>query len=154
MQRQTETNWCWSAVATSVGLFFVSTAGWTQCSVACGVLGQTTCCTDPGSATCNVYGFLNRSLTFTKSFAGWTDGKCSMPTLESKINVGQPVCLRCAWDGGGAHFLSVYGYDDVAGTVNVADPIYGVSTQNFDTFPSSYQGGGAWTDTYFTSASP
>jgi hypothetical protein len=148
MQHQSQTNWCWSAVGTSVGLFF-RTGTWTQCSVANGVLGKTNCCTSPEDG-CNEYGYLDRSLTYTKSFGSLSEGRCSQDTLIVELNQGHPVCLRCAWTGGGAYFLAICGYDQQTSMVDVADPWYGDSTQNLNTFPSSYHGGGEWTDTYLT----
>lgn len=150
MQTQTQSNWCWAAVGTSIGLFF-QTGTWTQCSVACGVLDIASCCTNPSSPSCNVYGFLDKSLTYTKSFASMLKQAIGMSDIVTKISHGTPVCLRCAWNGGGAHFITIYGYNQANGTVNVADSIYGYSTQVFNTFPSHYQGGGTWTTTYFTS---
>src|SRR4029079_16590575 len=109
IKQQEHTNWCWSAVATSVGLFF-QTGDWTQCGTANGCLNLpgTDCCTDPGP--CNVYGFLNQSLTFTKSLNQFFEGTAPASDIEEQVGQNDPVCVRVAWNGGGAHFLSITGY--------------------------------------------
>ncbi|MFP3701248.1 hypothetical protein SB758_37840, partial [Burkholderia sp. SIMBA_013] len=71
-----------------------------------------------------------------------------MPAIDNQLGMGRPVGLRCAWYGGGAHFLTIYGSD--GGYILVADSIYGYSTRALNSFPGSYNGGGNWTHTYFT----
>ena len=152
MQHQTESNWCWSACGSSVGLFF-QTGNWTQCDTANNCLGRTDCCTTP--ANCNVYGYLDQSLTYTKSFNTMMGGTYSASNIEAQINSGRPVCVRVAWNGGGAHFLAITGYiypdtdpNDV--TIYLLDSIYGSSSMLLTDFPSQYHGGGTWTHTYLT----
>ncbi|MGL4861145.1 MAG: papain-like cysteine protease family protein [Enterobacteriaceae bacterium] len=145
MQKQSQTNWCWAAVATSVGNFY-GTGLWTQCAVANDQLKRTTCCSQPGP--CNVYGYLDAALRTTRSFSSMRSGSLAMSSINSQINQGRPVGLRCAWNGGGAHFLAIYGTD--GDYILVADSIYGYSTRALSTFPASYNSGGKWTHTYFT----
>lgn len=158
MQTQQQTNWCWSAVATSVGLFF-QTGNWTQCGTANGCLNLpgTDCCMDPNP--CNVYGFLDTSLTFTQSFNQVFAGTASAADIEQQIGQNDPVCVRVAWDVEGAHFLSITGYsfpdsDPNQFTISLEDSIYGSSTMLLADFPASYQGGGTWTHTYLTQPQP
>lgn len=154
MQPQLQTNWCWSAVGTSVGLFFV-TGAWTQCDTANGCLNLqgTDCCVTPGP--CNVYGYLNLALTYTKSFNTSFAGTVSAADIQAQIDQGFPVCVRVAWTGGGAHFLSITGYsypnsDPTQVTIYLEDSIYGNSTMLLADFPTNYHGGGTWTHTYLT----
>ncbi|MCW2308735.1 papain-like cysteine protease family protein [Rhodobium gokarnense] len=154
MQHQQQTNWCWSAVGTSVGLFF-QTGSWTQCDTANGCLGYSDCCNNPVPSPCNVYGYLDRSLTYTKSFASMTGSTASAATIESQINTGYPVCVRVAWTGGGAHFLSITGYSFPVSnpsnvTIYLEDSIYGTTSMPLADFPAQYHGGGTWTHTYYT----
>ncbi|MCU0120562.1 hypothetical protein N8H74_20060 [Pseudomonas sp. B2M1-30] len=144
MQRQTQSNWCWAAVSASVGNYF-GTGSWTQCGVASSALDRN-CCNQPGP--CNVYGYLDQALRITRSYNGMGQGSLSMSAIQNQINMGRPVCLRCAWYGGGAHFLAIYGTN--GNYVLVADSIYGYSTRALNSFPGSYNGGGTWTTTYFT----
>jgi hypothetical protein len=158
MEHQQQTNWCWSAVATSVGLFF-QTGDWTQCGTANGCLNLpgTDCCTDPGP--CDVYGFLNQSLTFTKSFNTFFSGTASAADIQAEIGQNDPVCVRVAWNTDGAHFLSITGYsfpdsDPSQFTLYLEDSIYGNTTMLLTDFPADYHGGGTWTHTYLTQPQP
>ncbi|MDX1996772.1 MAG: papain-like cysteine protease family protein [Thermoanaerobaculia bacterium] len=158
MQKQQQANWCWSAAGTSVGIFF-QTGSWTQCDTATGCLNQLNpgktynCCSN--AKPCNVYGYLDVSLTYCLSYASMVSGTVSATTVEGQINMGRPVCVRVAWTGGGAHFLAMSGYsypeaDPSAVTIYLQDSIYGSSSMKFTNFPSKYHGGGTWTHTYYT----
>lgn len=145
IQQQTQTNWCWAALSASVGNYY-RTGSWTQCGVANAELGRGTCCSQPGP--CNVYGYLDSALRTTGSYGGMREDRMQIPAIENQIGMGRPVGLRCAWYGGGAHFLTIYGID--GGYVLVADSIFGYSTRVLNSFPGTYNGGGNWTHTYFT----
>src|SRR5471032_628587 len=145
MQPQTQSNWCWAAVSSSVGNYY-GTGSWTQCGVANAELGRNSCCNQPGP--CNVYGYLDSALQTTRSFNGMNQGSLQLSAIENQINMGRPVGLRCAWYGGGAHFLTIYGTN--GNYLQIADSIYGYSTRALNSFPGSYNGGGNWTNTYFT----
>jgi len=160
MQHQQQSNWCWSACGTSVGIFF-QTGSWTQCDTATGCIQGTdcyhgqplNCCTNPSS--CNCYGYLNAALTYTKSFNQMFGGTYSASDIEVQINMGRPVCVRVAWTHGGAHFLAMTGYsypDDAPSTVTIylQDSIYGSSSMLLTDFPSQYHGVGTSTHTYLT----
>jgi hypothetical protein len=160
MQEQLESNWCWSACATSVGLFF-GTGKWTQCDTATGVIEGTDCyqgqplnCCDTPDA-CNCYGYLDDSLTYTKSFNTMMSGTYSSDDIEAQINLGNPVCVRVAWFLGGAHFLAITGFsypsaDPNTFTIYLQDSIYGSSSLLLSEFANDYQSGGTWTHTYLT----
>ena len=146
MQKQTQTNWCWAAVSASVGNYYgTGTGNWTQCGVASTQLDRN-CCNQPGP--CNVYGYLDSALQTTRSYNGMNQGSLQMSAIRNQISMGRPVGLRCAWYGGGAHFLTIYGTN--GDYVLVADSIYGYSTRALNAFPRAYNGGGNWTHTYFT----
>ncbi|MDB4914150.1 MAG: hypothetical protein JWM95_1794 [Gemmatimonadetes bacterium] len=158
MQPQQQSNWCWSADGTSVGLFF-QTGAWTQCGTACGCLGRTDCCNSPCPGPCNVYGYLDQSLRFTQSFNSMMGGTATAAQIQTQINMGYPVCVRVAWNGGGAHFLAITGYsypdsNPSAFTIYLQDSIYGGSSVLLTDFPSSYHGGATWTHTYYTEPQP
>ncbi|MBK8256659.1 MAG: hypothetical protein IPK82_28805 [Polyangiaceae bacterium] len=154
MQIQTQTNWCWSACGTSVGLLFV-TGQWTQCGTACGCLNRTDCCDSPVPGGCNVYGYLDQALTFTKSFDKMTSGTMNATNIRQNIDAGKPVCARVAWTNGGAHFVAITGYffptaNPSNFTIFLQDSIWGASSMLLADFPARYQGGGTWTHTYTT----
>jgi len=145
VQPQTQSNWCWAALSASVGNYY-GTGSWTQCAVANAELGRNACCSQPGP--CNVYGYLDSALRTTRCYGGMREDRMQMPAIDNQLGMGRPVGLRCAWYGGGAHFLTIYGSD--GGYLLVADSIYGYSTRALNSFPASYNGGGHWTHTYFT----
>ena len=151
MQIQEQTNWCWSAVATSVGLLF-QTGRWRQCETATLCLSGVDCCTN--SAPCNVYGYLDQSMTCTRTLASWVSGIATRSRIKSDIRAGRPVCTRVAWAGGGAHFMAITGYDDdpINGlSITIQDSVYGTSELSYADYPALYHGGGSWTHTYYSS---
>ncbi len=151
MQIQQETNWCWSAVATSVGLLFQS-GSWTQCQTATHCLSGVDCCTN--SAACNVYGYLDKSMTYTRSLASWGSGTATTARIESDIRAGRPVCTRVAWTGGGAHFMAITGFDEEPTkgvSITIQDSIYGTTELDYTDYPALYHGGGSWTHIYYSS---
>jgi hypothetical protein len=158
MQTQEQTNWCWAAVGTSIGLLF-GTGPWTQCetATACLNLPGLNCCVTPD--TCNVYGFLDLALSHTRSLAALVSGTETAAVLESELDSNRPVCARIAWDGQGAHFLAISGYSDPQGdgtqiTIELEDPFFGAASMLLAEFPANYHSGGAWTDSYLTRAQP
>jgi hypothetical protein len=152
MQHQQQTNWCWAAVSTSVSLFFQPSSGWTQCAVANGELNRNDCCSTGASGPCNVYGFLDTSLTRVGHLDHATAATSTFSQIETEINGGRPLGVRTAWSGGGAHFLAIIGYRIFNNLLAVDDPFYGKSDVGLSTFTSSYQGAGSWTQSYFTRA--
>jgi len=105
-------------------------------------------CQNGGSAQCNQPWFLDQALQIVGNLNAWSPGKAALATVKAEINGCRPFCLRIAWNGGGGHFVTVYGYSWWG--INIADPWYGTSAVPYATFPSTYQGGGTWTDNYTT----
>ena len=71
----------------------------------------------------------------------------------AEINCGRPISIAIWWYGGGGHNPAIDGYDNsnlAAPTIDIQDPWYGPSTQDFNSFPSTYNGGATWGNTYFT----
>jgi hypothetical protein len=149
MQSQEQSNWCWSAVATSTSLFYDTSSGWVQCTVVNDELGQTTCCADGSTTDCNQVWFLERALTRTNNLNTWQAGSLSASAIRSQLSAGRPLGVRIGWSGGGGHFVILHGIDS-SSTVTVSDPIYGTSTMSLSTFKTNYQGTGSWTHSYLT----
>jgi ABC-type bacteriocin/lantibiotic exporter with double-glycine peptidase domain len=147
MQHQIHDQWCWAAVSTSVALYFHPASQWTQCSVANTALGQRTCCQNGGTAACNQPWYLDRALQIVGSFARILGQRATSAQVNAEINSSKPLCLRIGWNLGGGHFVAIYGYS--GNFVNVADPWWGSSVVDFNSFPGNYQNGGAWTHTYW-----
>lgn len=150
MQPQQQTQWCWAANSVSVNLYYHSASGQTQCAVANIAMGQTTCCADGSTAQCNQPWFLDQALNIVGNLNAWSSGKATLAVVKSEIDQCHPFCLRIGWNGGGGHFVTVYGYSRRG--LTIADPFYGNSVVTYATFPGTYQGGGTWTDNYTTKA--
>jgi hypothetical protein len=148
MQPQQHSQWCWAANSVSVNLYYHPASGQTQCAVANVAMGQTTCCADGGTPQCNQPWFLDQALQIVGNLNAWSSGKAALATIKAEINQCRPFCLRIGWNGGGGHFVTVYGYG--FNRLNIGDPFYGNSVVVYATFPSTYQGGGTWTDNYTT----
>ena len=151
MEAQTQSNWCWAATATSVSHFYWFLSNWTQCLVANAELQLNGCCNTPVPGACNVPWFLNSALTRTNNFVSIT-GQITFQQVKAEIDAGRPVGARIGWNGGGGHFMVIYGYSSIAGTeyFDIDDPIYGKSHLTVADFSSNYQGSGTWTHSYFT----
>jgi len=157
-------NWCWAAVATSVGLFY-GTGNWTQCAVATDQVnklispGQVNdCCSTPDSQTCDVYGYVYFALQHVRSIDHWSPKKPLPQELYDRLSRDKEVvCLRIKWNGGGAHFTTIRGCTDPADggpfIISTSDTLKGFSgtTLPYDDFPAHYHAGGEWTSTFFTS---
>jgi hypothetical protein len=152
MQMQTESNWCWAATATSVSHFYWWWSTWTQCRVANGELAHSDCCNSPVPSACNVPWYLDKALTRTNNFVSIMGGQASFQQVKSEIDAGRPVGARIGWNGGGGHFMVIYGYSRILNFeyFDIDDPIYGKSHLSVSDFASNYQGSGTWTHTYFT----
>ncbi len=162
-EEQKQTNWCWAAVSTSVGLFY-GTGNWTQCAVATEQVnslldpgGNHDCCDTPGSSTCNQYGYLNPALHHVNAFFQATSGKAPADRIFSRLSeTREVVCVRVAWFGGGAHFTTIHGFTDPSSgydiylTVSDTVPGWGTTAMLYSEFPHQYMSGGNWTDTYWT----
>jgi Papain-like cysteine protease AvrRpt2 len=153
IQQQQQTNWCWSACATSASLFYDPSSTWAQCTLVTAELGAGGCCQNGSSAACNQPYYLDRALTRTGNLARFVGGRVGLDKLRTEINAGRPVAARVGWSGGGGHFVVLTGYRWTGGraVVDVRDPWSGSTTIPLDEFASSYKGSGTWTHTYLTS---
>jgi hypothetical protein len=164
-QKQCQSNWCWSAVATSVGLFYGS-GNWTQCAIATEQLNKTIhpetsidCCATPCSGDCNIDGYLYYSLKQVRSFDHWAPKKPTPVELYRYLSHNRElVCVRILWNDSrrGAHFTTICGCTDPSDgnefMISTSDTLDGFdgSTLAYADFPTKYNGGGTWTDTYLT----
>jgi len=152
MEMQTQSNWCWAATSTSVSHFYWFWSTWSQCRVANGELGQSDCCHSTVPSACNVPWYLDKALTRTHNFVSITGQQASFQQVRDEIDAGRPVGARIGWNGGGGHFMVIYGYSRLLGMeyFDIDDPIWGKSHLAVSDFASNYQGSGTWTHTYFT----
>jgi hypothetical protein len=161
LQMQEQSSWCWSAVGTSVKLFFDTKSPLTQCSLAGTFLSQPAgfCCnpTNAGGAQCNQFAFLSQVLTSTDNLASFAPNTLALQDIRAQINNAVPIAARIGWDGGGGHFVTVTGVgpDDPRGDnftlVEIEDPsmsYYGSHFVPYATLVKGYRGLGTWTHHY------
>ncbi|WP_169630176.1 papain-like cysteine protease family protein [Flavobacterium humi] len=151
MQFQSQSNWCWAANAASISVFYNGGSTVTQCMVASFCLNRTDCCSTAASV-CNVPYYLDRALKVVGSFKQVVNQPVGLPFIKAEIDGRCVIGARIGWQGGGGHFVTLFGYNDMTSNsfVYVADPIYGGSYCNLANFTSSYLNAGKWTDTYLT----
>jgi Papain-like cysteine protease AvrRpt2 len=92
-------------------------------------------------------------LTITGNLASTTNASVPFATVKGEIDNSRPISIGIYWYGGGGHNPAIDGYDDSdpsAPTIDIQDPWYGQSTQDFNSFPSTYNGGANWGTTYLT----
>lgn len=152
MERQQQTNWCWSAVAKSVDDYYArpGVSAWTQCAIVDRELGGPCCGAAGASAACNVDGPLDNALTHVTRFNKVNAGRATSAEITTELGADRPMGVRVAWNAGGAHFLAVTGFDATTGDLDTDDPLWGPGHSTLANFPRTYQGGGSWTDSYFT----
>lgn len=150
MELQEQTNWCWSAVATSTARYYDPQSTWTQCAVVNAELGVAMCCENGGDAACNQPWYLDRALGRVGRFGVMANSKATWEAVTHEIDERRPLGVRIAWNGGGGHFVVVSGYETGAETIDVRDPWFGDSSVSHAVFPDTYQTGGSWTHSYTT----
>jgi hypothetical protein len=165
-QKQLLSEWCWAAVATSVGLFY-GTGNWTQCDVATEQINTMIkpdnihhCCEGLSESDCNIDGYLFFSLDQVRSVDRWSPFRPTPSQLYAKLaRDKQLVCLRIAWlpTKTRAHFTTICGCTDPSQggpfLIETSDTLvdYPGATLAYDDFPANYNGAsGEWTDTFYT----
>lgn len=153
VQPQTQPNWCWAAVSTSVAIFYIAGSPWSQCFVADAEFARTDCCGSGAGGPCNIPWYLDRALTRVGCFAGISASASSVANVQSEVAATKVLCLRIGWTGGGGHFIAITGWFTGAGGViyfEVEDPIAGTVQLPYSTLVSAYQNAGRWTHSYQT----
>jgi len=153
-QGQSQTQWCWAAVAASTSLCYDPTSSWTQCLVADAVLSVNGCCGN--GRPCNVPSSLSAALNHTGNQQAGSpiSGRISRASLCDEIRAGRPVPIRVLnSDGVSAHFVVVTGFDDRPDgdiDLRIQDP-WGpqLLTTSYNDLASG-RFGREWTHTYLT----
>lgn len=151
MEAQVKSNWCWAATAKSVSHFYAFNSPWTQCKVASDELSLT-CCDSPTPSGCNIPWYLSNALDRTQNYVSFQQGTISWQEIKDQLDRGLVVGTRIGWNGGGGHFMVIYGVSRIGlkQYLHIDDPIYGKNTMTYTEFATNYQGSGTWTHTYFT----
>src|SRR5205085_7405836 len=97
MEKQQQTNWCWSAVAVSVAKHYDTASPWTQCRLVSRWTGKGDCCTNGASKDCNVEGYIDWALATTKNYATTALSAVPPAKLLKELHNRRPVCCRVVW---------------------------------------------------------
>jgi hypothetical protein len=155
VEHQSQTNWCWAAVAVSVSRFYSSDSSWTQCELVNAETGLTTCCHDGSSSACDTTHGLGAALTRAEVFDHIEPRSVEYDVVRREIDAGRPIGWRIAWPGNGGHFAIIEGYRTVGEEwVSITDPWLHETDAPVTTLTSGNYGGGRWSHTYFTQRPP
>lgn len=152
MEAQLKSNWCWAATANSVSHFYAKILNpWSQCKIASNEQGLS-CCDTPTPTGCNVPWYLSNALDCTHNYVSMSNGTMTWDAVKTEIDKGLVVGTRIGWNGGGGHFMVIYGVSRIGSTryFHIDDPIYGKSFLTVDQFSNNYQSSGSWTHSYIT----
>jgi hypothetical protein len=153
MQRQEMSNWCWAAIAASIGDYF-QTSHLNQREIASQIL-DFSCAAfreDTSLASrCNQSAMLDDALRLVKGYSHWSPGRPAFKQVQAAIDRGCPVCPCIEWHRGGFHYVVIIGYAADTNEVYVEDSLHGPSVQRFAQFPKTYRAtGGGWHGTFWT----
>jgi hypothetical protein len=152
VQHQLQSNWCWAACASSTSGFYDPATTWGQCTLVNAELGESGCCDNGASGSCNVPWYLDKALGRTGNFRSKQSAPASWDAIRAEVDAGRPVGARIGWRGGGGHFVFLTGYRKAGALreVEVHDPWTGRSALPLDVFTKNYKSSGEWTHTYLT----
>jgi hypothetical protein len=155
MQQQSQDQWCWAAVSTSVSLFFDSQSGWKQCKIVDEALDVTVCCnsTFASSTNCNQQWYLNKALDIMGHLSKLEKGAQSFKLIAKEIEEGRPLGCLIKWDGGngGGHFVVISGVNTDENSLDIDDSWNGPTKDlPYDVFKEKYRGDGLWEYSFFT----
>lgn len=153
LELQQQNNWCWAAIATSIGNFY-DNSSLSQKEIVSRLLNIDISLlpdqTDDKHIS-NQQRTLDESLTLVNSFSHWSLGRPSFERLLLEISAGRPVCVRIEWLEGGAHYLVIKGINPGEQLLHIEDSLHGPSVVAYNSFPKLYLGMGAiWTETFWT----
>ena len=147
--------WCWAAVAASVEKYFDPSSALTQCQIAREVFQRqginAECCTK--GTPCNQEERLTDALTIPEinRLKRTYFRALTFEEVQKEIDAGRPVCARIKWDGFGAHFVVLTGYEILRSGdrhVHVEDPAHPSSIVEYEEFRDAYYTDGTWVETY------
>ncbi len=160
VEHQLEDNWCWAAVAVSIHNFLNPPATpadrLKQGKLATDVLRQDNqipanldCLTNPH--LCDYPGRLDEALAIEDNLEATLPIHINYSSFKSIIDQHVPVGARIVWWDGGAHFVVLDGYYELANNevlISVEDPLYGHSLQYWGDLLNDYPPGGSWNETF------
>jgi len=153
MQRQTQAQWGWAAVAASIAAFYQHFSVITQCQFASWVFRQTTCCTNGANSDCNRPFSTADALTRVGHLRASIPGRISLDQIQTEIDARRPIGVRIACTGNGnAHVVVICGYDTSGPQpmLQIKDPMGNATSIAFEHFPAQYLSSAVWRTTYLT----
>jgi len=150
VQCQKAKNWCWAAVAASVGAISVPLRESRQFKlVENEIAGATNCDLDPGSSVCNQSFYLDVALQDLPRSID-TKGPIPLEKIKSELAAKPeiPICVKIDWKGGGAHYVAIA---DVTATdmLVIEDPQNGHKIPcSYTKLKTHYSKRGTWSETY------
>lgn len=163
IQRQQQSQWCWSAVTTSIRHFYVPSSTLTQCALVNSRRGRSDCCSaGPGADgnKCNIPDDTADAISDQGHLQQMQNNNVSFANLRAQVAAGRPVFCRIQWSGGGRHAIVCAGTEDGEfvimcdpGSSSAADASLGTtSVVDYDTLKTAYNGSGSWIGTGYTKA--
>ncbi|WP_231641344.1 papain-like cysteine protease family protein [Nocardia sp. NRRL S-836] len=147
MQAQQQTQWCWAAAGTSIAVYHGTSVTQTRfCQLAHDESG-TSCRNSQGDLGEVREAFADLGYS---SPGNYLSGTIGFSSVQSQINLQQPIETRILWSSGGGHMHAVYGYEvDSANRqwVDWADP-WGSNTRYNRSTYSSYRSNSSFTWTH------
>ncbi|WP_426163908.1 papain-like cysteine protease family protein [Sandarakinorhabdus sp. DWP1-3-1] len=163
IQRQQQSQWCWSAVSNSIRRYYQPAATLTQCTLVNSRRNRTDCCL-PGPGAdgdrCNKPDDTAGVLDDLGHLQQMQNNSVSFADLRGQMAAGRPAFVRIEWSGGGRHAIVAAGVEDGnfvivcdPGSSSAADPAQGTTTVvAYDTLRTAYNGSGSWIGTGYTKA--
>lgn len=178
MQKQLETNWCWSATSTSMDKFYYPPATLRQCQLVAAMYTEDHLKSlDPGEYTIDhivhavstdkpvcengpwydYWFYLPPPLTHLGALDR-VKGPLALKACLDATRNRRPFLIRVEWANASGHFIGVAGFytkkvglEEVQMVV-IVDPFNGVTETTFDalTTDSGYLGDGTWTSSFLT----
>jgi hypothetical protein len=164
IQRQQQSQWCWSAVSTSIRHFYQPGATTTQCQLVNQRRGRNDCCGGTAAASdgarCNIPDNTAEVIDNLGHLQQMQNNSVSFADLRGQMAAGRPAFMRIQWSGGGRHAVVAAGVEDGdfvivcdPGSSSAADPAQGTtSVVAYDTLRTAYNGTGSWIGTGYTRA--
>jgi len=155
IQRQQQSQWCWSAVSCSVRRYYQPASTLTQCQLVNQRRGRTDCCVNGSSSACDRPDDTSNALDNLGHLNTFTGSSVSYAELRNQANAGRPTFMRIVWSGGGAHAVLACGVEDGnfvivcdPGSSSAADPNLGTTNVvAYNTLLTAYNGTGSWVAT-------
>ena len=149
---QAQSEWCWAAVAESVGAFYASSPP-CQCELASGPLGMD-CCTLVNKAAGNKAESLTRALQLVGHLGQVLTRQPTFAEVDAELTTGNPLAARFLWSTGTAHFVAIGGCElDSSGVewIEIDDPLFGYTRSPLSSLQTTYRNNPLqWTHTYLT----